>query len=57
MKDLLKKALICCVLLACLCGFGWMVWVHRHVIKAMLCGEELPEAPENCPASLLRKKD
>lgn len=27
-----------------------MLYLHRRVIKAALCGEELPEAPESCPA-------
>ncbi len=57
MKYVLKKALLCCVLLACLCGFGWMVWLHRRVIKAMITGEPMPEAPEDCPAHLLRKAE
>ena len=57
MKDICKKVLLCCILLACLCGFGWMVWAHRGVIKAMLNGEPMPEAPEGCPASLFGKKE
>ena len=55
MKNIWKNLLLCFVLLACLCGLGWMVWVHRGVIKAMLNGEPLPEAPESCPASLFQK--
>ena len=55
MKDLVKTVLICSVVLACLCGFGWMLWAHRRVIKAWLAGEPLPEAPESCPASALNK--
>jgi len=57
MKETVKKILLCCVLLACLCGLGWLVWVHRRVIRAWLNGEPLPEAPESCPAHLLHKKD
>ncbi|MCR5826452.1 MAG: hypothetical protein K6G54_07785 [Oscillospiraceae bacterium] len=57
MKELLKKLLLCCVLLACLCGFGYLVWVHRRVIKAMLTGEPMPEVPENCPAHRFCKKE
>ncbi len=50
MKNCLKSILLCCLLVACLCGFGWMVWVHRGVIAALIKGEPLPEAPEGCPA-------
>lgn len=49
MCDLFKKCLICCVVLACLCGFGWLVWIHRGMLRALICGEPLPEAPEGCP--------
>ena len=27
-----------------------MLYFHRGLIKAALCGEELPKAPEGCPA-------
>lgn len=27
-----------------------MLWLHRAMIIALLRGEELPEAPEGCPA-------
>lgn len=27
-----------------------MLYLHRDVIKAAIKGEELPEAPEGCPA-------
>ena len=57
MKDCMKKILLCCVVLACLCGFGWMVWVHRNAIKALINGEPMPEVPEDCPASLFCKKE
>ena len=50
MKNCLKSILLCCLLVACLCGFGWMAWVHRGVIAALIKGEPLPEAPEGCPA-------
>lgn len=56
MKETVKKILICCVVLACLCGLGWALWAHRRVIRALICGEPLPEAPEGCPAHLLCKK-
>ena len=49
MKPVYKKILICCLVLACLCGFGYLVFVHRNAIKAYLKGEPLPEAPEGCP--------
>ena len=50
MKNTLKTVLLCCILLACLCGLGWLVWVHRRVIVALVKGEPLPEVPEGCPA-------
>lgn len=50
MKNTLKTVLLCCVLLACLCGLGWLVWAHRRVIVALVKGEPLPEAPDGCPA-------
>lgn len=55
MKDTIKKILICCAVLVCLCGFGWALWAHRRVIKALISGEPLPEAPEGCPAHLCKK--
>lgn len=27
-----------------------MLWLHRGLIAAAIKGEELPEAPESCPA-------
>ena len=27
-----------------------MLWLHRGMIVAALKGEEMPEAPESCPA-------
>ena len=54
MKSILKKAFLCFVLLACLCGLGWAVWAHRRVIGALLRGEPMPDVPKSCPAFLLR---
>lgn len=30
--------------------FAVMLYLHKGVIKAMITGEEMPEAPEGCPA-------
>lgn len=30
--------------------FAVMLYLHRRVIKAAIAGEELPKAPEGCPA-------
>ena len=38
------------LLVLCLVGFGVFLGVHRRVILAKIKGEELPEAPEGCPA-------
>lgn len=27
-----------------------MLYLHRHVIKAAITGEEMPKAPKSCPA-------
>ena len=37
-----------CGLCAGLCLI--MLWLHRGVIAAAIKGEEMPEAPESCPA-------
>lgn len=39
---------LCTGIFAALCGA--MLWVHRGLIAAAIKGEELPEAPEGCPA-------
>jgi len=41
MKKILKIMLILTIL-GCIC---YMLYVHRRVIKAIITGEELPEAP------------
>lgn len=30
--------------------FLMLLYLHRRVIKAALCGEELPKVPAGCPA-------
>ena len=34
----------------CLCFAAYMLFVHRRLIAAAIKGEELPKAPEGCPA-------
>lgn len=34
----------------CLCFTAYMLYLHRRLILAAIKGEELPEAPEGCPA-------
>ena len=43
-----KIALFLCGLCTGLCLT--MLWLHRGMIVAAIKGEEMPEAPESCPA-------
>ena len=43
-----KIALFLCGLCTGLCLT--MLWLHRGMIVAAMKGEEMPEAPESCPA-------
>ncbi|MBQ3416715.1 MAG: hypothetical protein IJH32_02655 [Ruminococcus sp.] len=33
-----------------------MLYLHKDAIKALCTGEEMPEAPENCPFSKAEKE-
>ena len=46
----MKNTLVKIILGLCLCFTGYMLFVHRRLIAAAILGEELPEAPEGCPA-------
>ena len=46
----MKKGLIAFVCGICT-GFALVLaFMHRRLISALITGEELPEAPEGCPA-------
>lgn len=50
----MKKKSIIALICGVVAGFALvMAYLHRGLIIALLTGEELPEAPEDCPASLL----
>ena len=50
----MKKKTIIALICGVIAGFALvMAYLHRGVILALLTGEELPEPPEDCPASLL----
>ncbi len=48
----MKKKSIIALVCGLFAGFAAvMLFLHRGLILAMITGEELPEAPEGCPAS------
>ena len=46
MKKLIGKVI--CGL--CICFVAYMLFLHRGLIIAAIKGEEIPKAPEGCPA-------
>ena len=53
--DTAMKSFFAFIVGICTGALLFMLYLHRGMIKAALSGEEMPKAPESCPA--FRKED